>query len=231
MNTRKSQVDSLNATKKRQDEELASAKKAVQEDDGAWKLLWWDTPDCLDAMQEAIDAAGCEWVEWSGWNPDRTKVLKEIRVMSRVGRDQAGLSFIEGDNIIDKSVIEDDSAKYANKIVAIGAGEGRASLRYTIPGKDSRRSKPVVLDAKHVTKQAVLARLAQAELKRRMRRFRIDGVRVVDHPNAQFGSFGVGDTITVEVELGWVGRQRLPHRIEEIEWLGEDIAELWLGDA
>lgn len=231
VNTRKAQVDSLNATKKRQDDELAAAKKAVQEDDGAWKLLWWDTPDCLDAMQDAIDAAGCEWVEWSGWSADRTKVLKEIRVLPRVGRDQVGLSFIEGDNIIDKVVVEDDSSKYANKIVAIGAGEGRESLRYTIPGKDSRRSKPVVIDAKHVTKQAVLMRLAQAELKKRMQRFRIDGVRVIDHPNAQFGAFEVGDTITVDAEVGWVGRQRLSRRIEEIEYLGEDIAELWLGDA
>lgn len=231
VNTRKAQVDSLTATKKRQDEELAAAKKAVQDDDGAWKLLWWDTPDCLDSMQDAIDAAGCEWVEWSGWNAERTKVLKEIRVSPRVGRDQVGLSFVEGDNIIDKVVVEDDSSEYANKIVAIGAGEGRASLRYTIPGKDSRRSKPVVIDAKHVTKQAVLMRMAQAELKKRMQRFRIDGIRVVDHPNAQFGTFEVGDTIIVDAEVGWVGRQRLSRRIEEIEWFGDDIAELWLGDA
>ncbi|MEV8339204.1 hypothetical protein [Leucobacter sp. NPDC077196] len=227
---RKEEADLASAAKKAREEALAAAKAVVQEDGGAWKLLWWDTPDCLESIQDAIDAAGYEWVEWSGWNADRSKVLKEIRAVRRVGRKQNALSFVEGDNVIEAVTVRDDSSQYANKIVAIGAGEGRDSLRFVLPGKDSRRSKPVVVDAKHVTKRAVLEQIARAELKKRMQRFRVDAIRVADHPNAQFGTFGVGDTITVHADVEWVGRQQFVARIEELEFVGEDIVDVMLGD-
>ncbi|UOQ60392.1 hypothetical protein MUN76_15390 [Leucobacter rhizosphaerae] len=230
--TRKAAADAAAATKKTRDEALKVAKETVREDGGAWKILWWDTPDCFQAMQEAVDAAGMEWVEWSGWNSDRTAILKEIRVVPRVGRKQDGLQFVEGDNIVETVVVEDDADLYANKVIAIGAGEGRDALRVTIPGSDNRRSKPHVLDAKNVTKLSVLERMARAELDARMRRLRVDAIRVdASHPNAERGTFGVGDTILVDAEVGWIGRQRLWQRIEEIEWVGLDVCDLMLGDA
>ncbi len=231
VNTRKAQVDSLTATKKRLDEELAAAKKVVQDDGGAWSLLWWDTPDCLGAIQDALDEAGCEWVEWSGWNEDHTKILKEIRVSSRVGVKQDKLAFIEGDNVIEAVPIESDAGEYANVVKAIGAGEGRDSLSYTTPTKSTRRRKVYVLDAKHVTKRSVLVNLANAELARRERPMRIAAIRVIDHPLAEFGTFSVGDTVLVDADSGWAGRQRLWQRIEELEWVGEDVIDLMLGDA
>lgn len=230
--TRKAAADAAAATKKTRDEALKVAKEAVREDGGAWKILWWDTPDCFQAMQEAIDAAGMEWVEWSGWNSDRTAILKEIRVVSRVGRKQDGLQFVEGDNIVETVVVEDDADLYANKVIAIGAGEGRDALRVTVAVADTRRSKPFVLDAKDVTKKAVLEQLANAELRKRQRKLRVDAIRVdASHPNAGRGTFGVGDTILVDAEVGWIGRKRLWQRIEEIEWVGLDVCDLMLGDA
>ena len=65
-----------------------AAKEKVQADGGAWKLLWWDTPDCLQSMQEAFDEVDYGVGRWSGWNEDRSKILKEIRVLPRVGRKQ-----------------------------------------------------------------------------------------------------------------------------------------------
>lgn len=209
---------------------LAAAKERQQADGGAWKILWWDTPDCLQAMQEAIDAAGYEWVEWSGWNADRTRVLKEIRCVERVGKRQETLSFIEGDNIIETVVIESDAADYANTVVAIGAGEGRKALRSTVAKADGRRRKVHVLDAKHVTKQGSLDKLAAAELKRRTQKLKVAGIRVVNHPNAQDGTYSVGDTILIDTEVGWLGRQRIWQRIEEIEWDGDGVTDLILGD-
>ncbi len=177
----------------------------------------------------AVEAAGMEWHEWSGWNSDHTKVLKEIRVVPRVGRKQDGLRFVEGDNIIDKVVIEDDSSEYANTVVGIGAGEGRASLRVTFSVPDQRRRKVHVLDAKQVTKKSVLEKMVRDELGRRSRKLIVDAIRVdADHPNAGRGTFGVGDTILVETEVGWLGRQRLWHRIVEIEWVGLNVADLVL---
>lgn len=212
-------------------EKLDAAKEQLRIDGGAWKIYWWDTPDCFQEMQEAVDEAGWEWVEWSGWNADRTKILKQIRLASRVGRKQDNLSFVEGDNIIEAVVIEDDSAEYANTVIAIGAGEGRDALRCTLSVSDGRRRKVHVVDAKNVTRMASLEKVCAAELKRRTRRLRVDGVRVdASHPNAEKGTFGVGDTILIDAEVGALGRKRLWHRIEEIEWMSLDVADLVLGD-
>lgn len=229
--TRKGQVESVTANKKRLDEALSEAKKLVQEDGGAWKLLWWDTPDCLRSIQEALDEAGYEWVEWSGWNTARTKIMKEIRVSSRVGRKQDALAFVEGDNIIETVQIEADSNDYANAVVAIGAGEGRDALRVTVAAKSARRRKVHVVDAKNVTKKAALEKIARAELTVRSRPLKVAAVRIINHPNAQFGTFDVGDTVLVDSDSGWAGRQRLWQRIEELEWVGEDVIDLMLGDA
>lgn len=206
-----------------------AAKEKASEDGGAWKILWWDLPDSMSEMQQAIDEAGWEWVEWSGWNADRSKILKEIRLYPQVGAVRDELLFIEGDNVIEAVPVIIDSADYANKIIAIGAGEGQKALRVQVGVDDGRRTKPHVLDAKHVTKVSVLQKLAEKELARRSVPMRIDGIRVnTAHPYAPLGSFGVGDTITVECDVVGVGRSRFRTRIREIEWLENDMADLTL---
>lgn len=227
--TRHAAAKAATDKKKQRDAELKAAKEKTRADEGAWKLHWWDTPDCLSSMEEAIDAAGMEWVEWSGWNADRTRILKEIRVIPRVGQRRDSAVFVEGDNITETVVVEDDVAEYANKIVAVGAGEGRDALRVTQAISDGRRSRVHVLTAKDVTKRAVLERMVASELARRSRRLRVAAVRVdTSHPNAARGTFEVGDVILIDAEVGWIGRQRLWHRITEIEWIGLDVADLML---
>lgn len=212
-------------------EKHEAAKQQASDDGGAWKMLWWDTPDSLQEMQEALDEAGWEWYEWSGWNADRTKILKEIRLVPRVGRRQDELSFVGGANITETVVVESDVAEYANAVTAIGAGEGRAALRVTVGASDSRRRKLVPIDMKHITRKASLETAARAELKRRMQRHRIAAVRVdAAHPNSLKGTFGVGDEVLIDDEVEFLGRVQLWRRVEEIEWIGLDEADLKLGD-
>lgn len=204
------------------------AKEKQSEDGGAWKILWWDTPDCGSEVQDALDEAGWEFVEWSGWNADRTKILKEIRLQKRVGRQQSELRFVESENITDKVVVESTDA-YANTIAAVGAGEGKAALRVTVGVTDGCVRTPGVLDAKSVTRLSVLEKLARAELARRSKPLQVSAVTVdTDHPNALRGTFGVGDSILIDCEVSWLGRQQIWHRIKEIEWTGESTADLFL---
>ena len=210
-------------------EKLKAAKATQKADGGAWKLLWWDTPDCFQSMQEAFEVCGYEWYEWSGWDSTRTRILKELRALPRVGRKQDGLSFIEGDNIVEAVLVEADAADYANTVLALGAGEGKKALRVTLSVKSPRRRTVFVLDAKEVTKRSALETLARNELAARSQLLSVGAVRVVDHPNAQFGTFGVGDTILVDTDGTGVGRQRVWRRIEELEWVGADACDLILG--
>jgi len=211
-------------------EKWQDAKQQAQEDGGAWKVLAWDTPDCLDEIQRAIDAGHQEWVEHSYWNKSKTAIVKEIRCQSTIGKKQRGLRFVEGENVIEQVTVEDDSADYANAIIAIGAGEGRDALRTTVAKSDRRLRTLYVLDAKDVTKKDVLKRKAKAELKRRMVRQRVAGIRVRNSDLAQFGTFAVGDTIPISIARGWVGRKTLWRRIVELERIDEWTVDIMLGE-
>lgn len=226
-----SQVKDATKGKTAAEDALSKAKEKADADGGAWKILWWDLPDTLEAFNEAVEAAGMEWVEWSGWSADKSRVLKEIRVTSTVGKQRNDLLFVEGDNIVETVVVSDDASEYANQVYAVGAGEGAKALRFTVAVNDGRRLKPHILDAKHVTKKSVLEKLARAELAARSQHLRVEDIRVVDHPNAEFGTFGVGDRILVDCDVDWLGRQRLWRRIVEVERVGPDLIDLRLGDA
>ncbi|QIK63193.1 hypothetical protein G7068_08285 [Leucobacter viscericola] len=206
-----------------------AARQKADTDKGAWKILWWDTPYCLDAMVDAITEAGYEWVEWSGWNSDRTRVLKEIRCLPRIGEKRTDLAFIEGANITEQVSVTDDVSKYANSVTVLGAGEGKSALRAEVGLADGRRRTPVVVAAKHLTKQSLVEALARSELAARSASLKISAIRIdARHPNAPRGTFGVGDTILVDIDAGWLGRQRLWARISEIEWNNLAVADLVL---
>lgn len=207
---------------------LDAVKEKLDEFGGSWKFQWWDTPDCGDEIRAALEEAGWEFIEWSGWNADRTRILKEIRLVKRAGRRQSELKFVEGENITDKVVIESDSGKYANTIVALGAGEGAKALRCTVGVNDDRLRTPFVLEAKHITKKSVLEAAARSELARRSVPLRVAAIEVdASHDFAGKGTFNVGDEILVDCELSWLGRRQLWHRIHEIEWVDEFTAKLF----
>ncbi|QIK62335.1 hypothetical protein G7068_03270 [Leucobacter viscericola] len=237
--TRRDKIDDLKITEEPLEtafdaakEDYEAAKDKATDDAGAWKMLWWDTPDAGKLMTEAIEEAGYEWVEWSGWNADKTKILKEIRCVPTVGRKREDLSFIEGDNVLEVVAIKDDSADYANSVTVIGAGEGKSALRFEVGIADGRRRTPVVIDAKHLTRQTAVENLARVELARRQQKLKVAAVRVdASHANAPRGTFDVGDIIPVDTDGGWTGRRVFWRRIEEIEWIGLETADLILEDA
>lgn len=205
---------------------MDAAKEKADADGGAWKILWWDTPDCFDAMQEAIAEAGFEWTEWSGWNADRTRIMKEIRCVPTVGarRDVR----VTDDNLVEDLVVDDDAGEYANTVIALGAGEGSGALRVTVGRVDgARRRKVFVLDAKDVSKKSVLQRLADGELARRIKHRRISAARVdTSHMFTLRGTFGVGDTVYVDCDAGWAGRVSEWCRIEGLDWSEGDVCDL-----
>lgn len=220
--------DSYDAAK----EDYDAAKDAASKDDGAWKLLWWDTPDCLASFTEAVEAAGYEWVEWSGWNADKSKILKQLRCVPRVGARRDSVRFIEGANVIETVIVEADSGDYANAVLAIGAGEGKQALRFTAAVSDGRRRKVKIVDAKQVTKKTSLETLARRELAAASQLLRVAAIRVnTSHPNAERGTFDVGDTIQIDTEAGVLDRKQFWVRISEIEWDGLDVADLMLEEA
>ena len=202
-------------TASEQAKKLAGQAKA---NGGAHKILWWDNPDCGQALSEALALSGMEHTEHSAWNSDKSDIVKQIRVVPRVGR-RSKAQFIQGENITDTVVVENTMEGYANSITVIGAGEGRASLRVTIARPDTRRRKHVSLQAKDVTSKAVLERIAERELAARSRRMTVEGIEVLlDHANAPAGTWGLGDTVDVSADMAHLGRVDMQVRITAIKW-------------
>lgn len=192
---------------------------------GPYTLHWWDTPNLgstVDGLAEGVS----EFVEWSAWNHDRSKILKEVRYSDRVGK-RSRARFVEGANVVDVVALESDGTDYANTVIAIGAGEGKKALRVTLSVSDGRVPMERVLDLKNVTSKKVLEASARAALALAQKKYAIPAVEVVDHPNAEFGTFDVGDEVLVSADFEWAGRKELWHRIMEIEWVG-DRARLML---
>ncbi len=197
----------------------------AKEDGGAHKILWWDSPDCGQAITDALDLAGMEFTEHSAWNSGKTAITKQIRVVPRVGK-QSKAEFIQGENILDAVLVENDIETYANAVTVIGAGEGRESLRVTVARPDNRRRKHVSIQAKDVTSKKVLQRVAERELEARSRRMTIKGIEVLlDHANAPAGTWGLGETVMVSADMAHLGRVDMPVRVTEIQW-EDDRAKL-----
>lgn len=204
-----------------------SAGESVDFEAGPFTLHWWDTPNLGSEVAKLAESANAEFVEWSSWNADKSKILKEIRYQSpRIGK-RLDARFVEGENVTDVVALESDGADYANTIIALGAGEGSKALRVVLPVSDGRLPEEMVLDLKNVTSKKVLEASAQAALALAQKQFAIPAIEVTNHPNAEFGTFNVGDEVLVSADFEWAGRKDLWHRIVEIEW-SEDHANLLL---
>ncbi len=121
----------------------------------------------------------------------------------RLGGRQQHLRFTEGENISELVTLRHSGDSFANSVVAYGAGEGSKQLRSTATQRDGRLRRATAVDAPHVTSQAALTSVAEAELGRVRQLTDITSFTVRDHPHAPVGSFAPGDDVLVQTTAGW----------------------------
>lgn len=165
---------------------------------GPYHLRWWDTPDLAKAASDLAAAAHSEFVEWSSWNAERTRIDKEIRYRPHVGS-RLDVQFSDDVNVVDSVDVVADGTEYANVVIVLGAGEGAKARRVTLAAPDGRLRRVKVIDAKNVTSKEVLETTARAELRRAQRGETVEAIEVLDHPTARFGTYQPGDEVLVEV--------------------------------
>lgn len=209
---------------------LKKAQDKARDDGGAFKMLWWDGAECNRLIDEICAAAGLDFVEWSGWNADRTKILKEIRVgWPRVGRRRSDIRFEQGVNVAVEFEPVLDGDLYANSVVGLGAGEGRKALRrqvsYTEPGR-VRRARFV--DRKGVKRADVMLAELQSEIVTSRMLPEVEDITVVGSALAPYRSWTLGDDVLLTWTTERSGTQRVWHRIIEIQGNGEGQDELRL---
>ncbi|WP_167131921.1 hypothetical protein [Paramicrobacterium chengjingii] len=199
----------------------------VNFDAGPHELNWWEAPDIGREMDSLAEATPFDWVEHHAWNADKTDVVHEIRIgYPRVGRHRTDLVFQAGVNV--KEWDAPDYGDYANTVVGIGSGEGKKAVRRTTSVRDGSLRTVLVESDKSVTTNRLMDAKIRNRLNASLDALRIPKIVVEQHPNARIGSWSVGDDITLQLDLPWLGKVALKSRIVSWKLLTDDRAELSL---
>ena len=218
----KATADAKNAAKKK-------AVAAMKDDGGAYKLLWWEAPDCGQKISDLVTSTPLDYTEYHGWNADKTDIVHRIDIQyPRAGRFRDDLSFIQGDNIILVPSPVSNGDDYANAIFALGAGEGEAMVHTGTAINDGRLRRVNVLNSKDTKILTNLQSQARDALLKALANLTIDEIRVVDHPNAPIGSWALGDDILVQAKVPFLGELNIRHRIVSWSLTSDSTATLKL---
>lgn len=175
-----------------------------------------DMVDCGDQIISLARDLPLDLFENVSWNEDRTEITKTIQIAYPLGGlQQDYLTFRLGENVLNAERAEEMDIEPASDVI----------IRSWLPGKvyssqlsnaDMTRARRVVMEEDaNINSTERSAAWAHRKLTRRnipkyFSKITIDP----NHPNAPFGSFGVGDSIFVEAKgYPWTPDISLWHRI------------------
>ncbi|MEU8655263.1 hypothetical protein [Actinoplanes philippinensis] len=192
-----------------------------------YALSWWEAPDCGSALDELAKAGPFDYAEEHTWNGNT--VAHRIRLgYPRLGRKRDDLAFVQGDNVANVVTAERSGDNYANEVVGIGAGSGRAILQRRAPIRDGRLRRPAIYTDKTISDSDRLDAVIRRELDARRDVLELRTVEVDDHPNAPIGSWQLGDDVLIQASLPWLGDIAVWERVVGWSLISETRASLTL---
>lgn len=190
-------------------------------------LAWWEAPDCGSEINSLAREASFDYTESHRWSGD--SILHEVHVSyPRAGRRRTDLAFVQGDNVISVVTPTINGDRFANEIIGLGAGEGKAALHRVNAVRDGRLRRTAVYTDKAVNRTATLDTRIAAESIRRRGLAEVSSITVRSHPNAPIGSWSLGDDVLVEATIPWLGNVAIWSRITGWALISEDTASLSL---
>ncbi|MBM0201924.1 hypothetical protein JNW90_01475 [Micromonospora sp. STR1s_5] len=191
-------------------------------------LAWWDAPDCGQEFQALATETPFDWAEGVEWGPGDVPRHRIRLGYPRLGRRRDDLAFVQGDNVTNVVPVRRDGDVYANEVVGVGAGEGRALVHTRLPVTDGRLRRVHVHSDKSITSGSRLDMICRDQLVRRQGLPEIAEIEVADHPNAPIGSWQVGDDILVQPDTSWLGDLPIWSRVIGWSLIGEHRAKVAL---
>lgn len=161
-----------------------------------YQLLWYETTDCGEEIDELAATTPFDYRETHEWNG--VKVRHRLRLYyPRAGRKRDDLRFVLGENIVEDPQPEWTGDDYWNVGVGLGKGEGSEKVRVTVPVDDGRLRRTGVINKPAVEDKDRLRALVGRSVRIHSQMLHLSQVVVYDHPDAPLGSFGPGDDIFV----------------------------------
>lgn len=177
-----------------------------------------DKLDCGDYIDALAKSSPFDYREESEWNADRTDVIKRIHLgYPRLGDEQAHLAFVLNENVLAAQPHTEVADDWVSDIGISGWFPGvEVSAELTNADPDRLRrylnEEDLLVDSNERA-----AAWAHRKLARRQAPPYWETITIIpDHPNAPFGTFDVGDTITVSGYMPFVGDLMQDHKIMAI---------------
>lgn len=141
-----------------------------------YEMNWWEAPMVGKELDDMVGSYGIEYVETVSWK-NRAKLEYEVELFIDDGLAITGrvdIEFVDGINLAKPIDVKPGNAQFANRVIGLGAGEGRDMLRVDIGGNDDRLYRAEVIQYKAISNQEQLRRMAEGDLKF----LRADGVKI-----------------------------------------------------
>ncbi|MGA5135155.1 hypothetical protein ACPCTO_35795, partial [Streptomyces olivoreticuli] len=211
------------------DDHKLGEKLGAEDGKDPWKLEWWDNPDCGQTLDSIAKDIPFDWLETHRWVGDGNEVEHRIRLgKPRLGRKREDLRFADAENIAAIATPKGMADEFANEVVVLGAGEGQKMKRAQVHKFDGRLRRVATVTDKTLKADKALRTRGEQELAGRTMGVQIPMIQVIDHPNARFGSWNLGDDIRVQLHVPWVGDVDVWHRIVADEISADGLCTLEL---
>lgn len=206
------------------------------------RLQWWENTDCGSEIDSLAKDTPFDYREAPRWNTDKTDVVQDIQFgHPRLGQLLDGVSFTQGENLLQALVPIEDDDTYVSDVVVIGKGEGATTVRgqagtssmvqaedgswvpttyYSGQVSSAGRVRRVhVLEDKKADSTTRANQIAEAERLRRQGLLTFESITIsAHHPASPLGSFAVGDDVPVRCYVPGVGRTLINHRVLSFTW-------------
>lgn len=174
-----------------------------------------DKLDCGDYIDALARDIPFDYAERSEWNHDRTDVTKKIELgYPRLGLIQQYLAFVLNENVLSAKPHTETQIDWVSDIGVTGFFPG-VQYSYELANADPNRLRRYLdeqnanLDSNERSQAWARRLLARRQTPAYWETITVD----MHHPNAPFGSFDVGDTITVSGQMPWIGEVIQDHKI------------------
>lgn len=193
-------------TKENYDDRLLTWEEAVDDWDVAYKgrekyrVAWFEAPYVGVEIDNLADEVPFEYREVHRWT-DRANLQAShtLELAVKLGKRRQDAAFIDGINLARAIEPESDTEGYANDVIVLGAGEGRAMKRGRAAIHDARIWSAKTVNAKNVKAERRLRLLAQQEANRSQVAVRLAQAQVWDTPgSAPVSSLNLGDEVWVQ---------------------------------
>lgn len=174
-----------------------------------------DFRDCGDEFNKLARDIPFDYLETSVWNTDHTRIDKSI-VMSypRRGFQRTDLTFRIGENVITAKPVPESDIEWVSDVIIRGWFPGKIYSSQLTNADPTRFRRVIKEEDAKINSRERAAVWANRKLTRRQVPHYWGSITIdMDHPNAQFGTWQLGDDIWVQGYMPWVGKVEEWHKI------------------